>query len=109
MGLRKDRLGNRIFCKEPFCRIFTLSLYFQNLRLYHARINNQIVNHSLRFVLINFHRIVCSVYKGFHGFGQTKFAMVVQLLLLPQLPLKNDAWFKSGQNQLKNNQLASLI
>ncbi len=29
--------------------------------------------------------------------------------LLPQLPLKNDAQIKSGQNQLDNNQLALLI
>jgi len=40
----------------------------------------------------------------FHGFGKAKFAYggsilgSSQFILLPQLPLKNDAQFKSGQN-----------
>ncbi len=44
------------------------------------------------------------VYRVFRGFGQAKFAYggsifgLSQFTLLPQLPLKNDAQFKSGQN-----------
>ncbi len=43
----------------------------------------------------------------FHGFGQAKFpdgGLVLgssQFSLLPQLPQKNNAQFKRGQNQLK--------
>jgi len=50
----------------------------------------------------------------FHRFGQVEFANGGSILgfshftLLPQLPLKN-AQFKSGQNWLINNHLASLI
>jgi len=55
-------------------------------------------------------------YRSFHRFGQAKFpdgGLILgssQLTLMPQLPLpKNDAQFKSGQNQLENKQLALLI
>ncbi len=52
----------------------------------------------------------------YHGFRQAKFAYGVSILGSSQFTLhttpaasKNNAWFKSGQNQLINNQLASLI
>jgi len=54
-------------------------------------------------------------YRAFHRFGIAKFAYSGSILgssqftLLPQLPLKNNAQFKSVQNRLKNEQLASLI
>jgi hypothetical protein len=54
-------------------------------------------------------------YRVFHGFWQAKLADggtilgSSQFTLLPQLPLKKGAQFKSGQNQLENNRLASLI
>jgi len=49
---------------------------------------------------------VVMCYTEFHGFGQAKFAYGGLILgsshftLLHQLPLKNDATIKSGQNQL---------
>jgi len=45
-----------------------------------------------------------SMYRAFHGFGQAKFpdgGSVLgssQVSILPQLPQKNDARFKRGQN-----------
>jgi len=59
--------------------------------------------------------IIKFFYMAFHGFGQAEFAYGGSILgsrkftQLPQLPLKNDARFKSGRNWLKNNNLASLI
>ncbi len=58
---------------------------------------------------------ILQYYKVFHGFGKAKFAYggsilgSRQLILLPQLPLKNDAQFKSGQNWLGNKQFPLLI
>jgi len=55
------------------------------------------------------------MYRAFHRFGQDKFpdggSILVssQFSALPQLPPKNDAQFKRGQNELKNKQLALLI
>jgi len=46
-------------------------------------------------------------YREFHKFGQAKVihgGLVLglrQILLLPQLPQKNDACFKNGQRRLK--------
>jgi len=61
-------------------------------------------------------------YRAFHRFGQAKFPNGGSVLgssqfsVLPQLfstapaaSKNDDAWFKSGQNQLKNKQLALLI
>ncbi len=62
--------------------------------------------------------IVCIVriyYSVFHKFRRTQFAYGVsilsfnQFLLLLQLAQKNGARFKSDQNWLKNNHLATLI
>ncbi len=54
-------------------------------------------------------------YSVFHRFRQVKCAnggsilSLSQFSLLPQLPQKNDARFKSGQKWLKSNHLATLI
>ncbi len=63
--------------------------------------------------LPNFRAKKSYYYSVFHRFRQAKFengSSILSLshfLLLPQLPPKNEACFKSGQNWLKNNQLAN--
>jgi len=48
--------------------------------------------------------VIVKLYRAFHGFGQAKFpngCLILgtsQFLILPQLPKKIDAQFKSGQN-----------
>ena len=60
------------------------------------------------FCLDNFYS-----YRAFHRFVQAKFAYGGPILgsswvlLLPQLPVKNNARFKSGQMWLENNHLAA--
>ncbi len=60
-------------------------------------------------------KVIFSAYRGFHRFGQAKFldgglvSGSSQLSILPQLPPKNTAQFKSGKNWPQNNHLASLI
>ncbi len=44
-------------------------------------------------------------YRVLHRFGQAKFAYTT----IAPAASKNDAQFKSGQNRLKNKQLALLI
>ncbi len=62
--------------------------------------------------IVDFEQKKC--YRTFHEFGQAKFAYdglilgCSQFTLLPQLSLKNNTWFKSGQNKFKNNYLNSL-
>jgi len=55
-------------------------------------------------------KIPC-LYRAFHRFAQSKICNggSCQFLILPQLPQKMTPCFKSGQNWLKNNHLASLI
>ncbi len=56
-------------------------------------------------------------YRAISGFGQGRFARLVWWFDFRPEPIytsapvasKNDAWFKSGQKQLKNNHLISLI
>ncbi len=56
-----------------------------------------------------------TLFNVFHKFRQGKFAYGVSILsssqfsLLPQLSHKNGIGFKSGQNWLENNHLATLI
>ena len=53
-------------------------------------------------------------YRAFHRFGRAKFAYCFDFKLEPiyttaPAASKNDAQFKSGQNQLKSNHFALLI
>jgi hypothetical protein len=54
-------------------------------------------------------------YRVFHGFGQAKFAFgglvwwLEPVYTTAPAVTKNNAWFKSGQNWLKNIHIGSLI
>ena len=68
---------------------------------------------ALKFIFMG---LIVPSNKGrkFHRFWQAKFpdGLVLgscQFSILPKLPLKTMLNLKSGQNQLKNNHLASLI
>ena len=58
------------------------------------------------------------MYKAFHGFDKYNLIKLgngglvldlSQFLLLPQFPQKNSSPFKSGQKELQNYQLSSLV
>jgi hypothetical protein len=62
----------------------------------------------------DFYGFICfKLYSVFHRFRQAKFAndglilSLSQFTIRPQLPQKNEAHVKSGQNQPKNNHLAT--
>ena len=56
---------------------------------------------------------MCTFYRAFHQFGQAKFAYggnrLEPIFATAPAASKNDAHFKSGQNQLENNHLESLV
>jgi len=70
---------------------------------------NKYVN-EFKYTIFNLLKIY---YRAFQGSGQAKFAyggsILGQFTLLPQLPQKNNAWFRSGQHRLENNHPAPLI
>ncbi len=53
--------------------------------------------------------LVLVIYRAFHWFGQAKYFRLVPIFNTAPAVSKNNAWFKSGQNQPKSVQLPSFV